>query len=58
MPFTIATNDTASVWAGCNLLSGIRNAVGDCKNKFNNLVNYRGEPYFPGTDRSTKGLDL
>lgn len=43
------------VLPGCNKQAGINSAAGHCKNKFNNLVNFQGEPYIPGRDAATKG---
>lgn len=48
MPFAIAPGDTFVISPGCNLLSG---AGGDCFNKFNNIINFRGEPFIPGMDQ-------
>lgn len=45
MPFTIAVNDTMSVVAGCT-----KRFTEDCKNKFNNVINFRGFPHLPGSD--------
>lgn len=44
MPKTIAPGDTFTVEPGCN------RTAADCLNKFNNIVNFRGEPFIPGTD--------
>ena len=42
MPFAPANGDTFTVEPGCN------KTVDDCKNKFNNVINFRGEPFIPG----------
>lgn len=47
-PYTVAAADAFTIYAGCDLRPST------CKDKFNNLVNYRGFPYFPGPDRITK----
>jgi hypothetical protein len=44
MAHPIAVGDTYSLVAGCD-----KNAS-TCKLRFNNFVNFRGEPYIPGTD--------
>jgi len=45
MPYNIVTGiDTFKVFAGCD-----RRAI-TCRAKFNNLTNFRGEPYVPGND--------
>jgi hypothetical protein len=37
--------DTFSIDPGCN------HTVFDCQNKFNNITNFRGEPFLPGEDK-------
>lgn len=49
MPFTVQVGDQYSVYAGCDKL------LSTCKNKFNNVVNFRGEPYIPGPDTIIQG---
>lgn len=44
MPYPLAVGDTYSITAGCDRL------FGTCKNRWNNVVNFRGEPYLPGQD--------
>lgn len=44
MPFQITVGDTYEMRWGCD-----KSAI-SCKNKFNNLVNFRGEPFVPGPD--------
>ena len=46
MPFDILSGDTFSVYPGCK-----KRFNEDCKLKFNNVVNFRGEPHVPGTDK-------
>lgn len=46
MPNAIAPGDTYTVHAGC-----AKRLIEDCKNRFNNVVNFRGEPYLPGQDQ-------
>lgn len=46
LPFAIAGADTYSLVAGCR-----KRAIEDCKTKFNNLANFRGEPYVVGMDK-------
>jgi len=43
-PFDVAISDTATLEAGCD------RRLTTCYNKFNNVINYRGEPHVPGTD--------
>lgn len=44
MPFTIAVGDTFTVHAGC-----MKRLAEDCIRKFNNVLNFRGFPYLPGS---------
>jgi uncharacterized phage protein (TIGR02218 family) len=67
LPFNPVIGDAYTVIPGCRKrherdltkLSG----VSDCKDKFNNLLNFRGFPYFPGDDKmlglgGTEGTNL
>lgn len=49
MPYTVAIGDTYSVYAGC-----MKRFTEDCGTKFNNKVNFRGEPHVPGNDQILK----
>jgi len=42
MPDTVQVGDTYSVYAGCD------KSLATCRDKFNNVVNFKGEPYIPG----------
>ena len=44
-PHTPQPGDTFTLQAGCD------KAMETCRDKFNNLVNFRGFPHMPGTDR-------
>ncbi|WP_454737588.1 DUF2163 domain-containing protein [Cupriavidus necator] len=44
LPFPVAPGDTYTIVAGCD------RTFGTCKNRFDNVVNFRGEPYVPGLD--------
>ena len=44
LSFTIAVGDRFRVYAGCD------KRLTTCINKFDNVVNFRGEPYVPGQD--------
>lgn len=44
MPFPIQPGDTYKIVAGCD------GQISSCKNRYNNVVNFRGEPYIPGPD--------
>ncbi|PCJ29605.1 MAG: beta tubulin [Rickettsiales bacterium] len=45
MPFAMHESDEFSIIAGCNKSSNC------CKQKFNNIINFRGEPDLPGIDK-------
>ncbi len=45
MPYTIAVGNTYTIIAGCD------KTLVTCKNTFSNVVNFRGEPHVPGSDR-------
>ena len=49
MPYTVAIGDTYSIYAGCDKL------FSTCKDKFNNVINFRGEPHLPGIDVVLRG---
>ncbi len=53
MYYAIAVGDTFTVWPGCNKLlrTGLNEYLGDCKVKFNNVVNFRGFDHIPGIDK-------
>ncbi|GER07177.1 hypothetical protein GCM10007972_18030 [Iodidimonas muriae] len=40
----IAVGDTFRIWPGCD------KRLSTCRDKFSNVVNFRGEPHVPGTD--------
>ena len=44
MPQPITVGDTLTLYPGCD------KTVGTCVSRFNNVVNFRGEPYVPGAD--------
>lgn len=48
MPYAIAVGDHYSVIAGCD------KAFDTCVTRFNNALNFRGEPHVPGTDEILK----
>lgn len=50
-PYAIAVGDTFSIVAGC-----LGRFTQDCKNKFGNVVNFRGEPHLPGLDQILKPI--
>jgi uncharacterized phage protein (TIGR02218 family) len=45
-PNSIAAGDTYSISAGCG-----KRFLEDCKTKFQNQINFRGEPHLPGMDQ-------
>lgn len=44
MQYEPSPGDTFTIEPGCD------HTVGDCFNKFNNIINFRGEPFMPGED--------
>lgn len=46
MPYPVAEGDTYSLVAGCG-----KRFNEDCKARYNNVVNFRGEPHIPGADQ-------
>lgn len=46
MPRAIAVGDTFTVYPGCD------RSAATCQSRFDNLVNFRGEPFVPGQDRA------
>lgn len=49
MPFEIVIGDTFRMTPGCD------KALATCRDKFNNVLNFRGEPHAPVTDDMIKG---
>lgn len=45
MPEAIQIGDTFTVYPGCD------KSITTCRDKFNNVVNFRGEPHVPGEDQ-------
>lgn len=50
MPYIIAVSDTFTISAGC-----LKSDITDCKTRFNNLKNFRGEPHRPTFDTVIRG---
>ncbi len=48
MPYDIAIGNSFTLIPGCN------KSFGTCQNKFNNVINFRGEPHVPGVDAILK----
>jgi hypothetical protein len=44
LPFPLAAGDTYTIIAGCD------KQFGTCRDRFNNIIHFRGEPYIPGID--------
>jgi len=47
-PYQIQVGDNFEAIAGCD------KTVSTCKSKFDNIINFRGEPHIPGTDQISK----
>lgn len=50
MPYDVLIGDAYSMHAGCQKRYDV-----DCRDKFNNVVNHRGFPFVPGSDRMISG---
>jgi len=48
MPYTVAMGDTYTVSAGCD------KQLSTCRDRFANVINFRGEPHLPGNDALMK----
>jgi len=49
MPYPLAVGDAYSLTPGCG-----KRAIEDCYSRYNNVINFRGEPYGPGMDEMLK----
>lgn len=49
MPYTVAASDTFTITAGCD------KALATCRDKFSNVINFRGFPHLPGIARIASG---
>lgn len=49
MPYAIMTGDVFQIYPGC-----LKRLSEDCADKFDNTVNFRGEPFVPGEDQVSK----
>jgi uncharacterized phage protein (TIGR02218 family) len=56
-PYEVQAGDTLTLTPGCNKIHQVVDgvAVGDCKNRYDNVVNFRGEPFIPGTAEILRG---
>lgn len=60
MPYPVQVGDTLTISAGCNKVhqltyddaGEVTGVEGDCFNKFDNVVNFRGSPFVPGRDKT------
>jgi len=48
MPYDISVNNTYNIRAGCD------KQFNTCRDRFNNVINFRGEPHVPGLDEVMK----
>ena len=46
LPYAVQVGDTLSVVAGCR-----KRLAEDCRDRFNNVINFQGEPHMPGIDK-------
>lgn len=52
-PYSLSVSDAVTLFPGCN-----KRFNGDCLNKFDNVVNFQGEPFIPGGDAARKGVRI
>jgi uncharacterized phage protein (TIGR02218 family) len=45
MPYPITAGDSYTLQQGCD------KTIGTCSNRYNNAINFRGEPHVPGLDK-------
>jgi len=50
-PFDVSVGDTYELWRGCD------KRLATCRDTYNNVINFRGEPYVPITDSLVSGPD-
>ena len=50
-PFPMLNGETVVLYPGCN-----KRMLGDCRFKFNNVINFQGEAYIPGSDIARRGV--
>jgi uncharacterized phage protein (TIGR02218 family) len=53
MPLPVQVGDAFNATQGC-----LKRPMEDCKARYNNIINFRGEPYLPGTNRMVKGAPV
>lgn len=62
MPFPILVGDTFTAIAGCQKrherTAANPGGISDCIDKFDNILNFQGEPHVPGTDAMTSLPDI
>lgn len=59
IPYDIVIGDTFSVTPGCDHSHSVSDGVatGDCANKFENVINFQGEPLMPSQNSLTEAVD-
>jgi uncharacterized phage protein (TIGR02218 family) len=53
LPYDLTTSDAVTLFPGCDHV-----LTGHCVNRFDNAVNFQGEPFIPGGDRARRGVSL
>lgn len=53
MPRNVQVGDTLAALAGCR-----KRLLEDCRDRFNNVLNFQGEPHMPGIDELTRAPDV
>lgn len=59
VPYDISIGDSFTVTPGCDHAHGVANgsAIGDCGPKFDNVINFGGEPFFPSQNSLAEAAD-
>jgi hypothetical protein len=55
LPYDVVIGDRIDLLPGCNKQPGTYDGLGDCKNKYNNLINIQSETLIPGADGASAG---
>lgn len=53
MPLVPVPGDVFNATEGC-----LKRHIEDCKNRYNNIINFRGEPYLPGMNKMVMGAPI
>lgn len=58
-PYDLAVGDVIIMLPGCNKQAqGTASDVAHCRNRYDNILNFQGEPLIPGGDLARKGITI